>query len=195
VKKPTIRIVGGKFKRTPIRVPNALQLRPTPNRVRETLFNWLNHLWYGDFTNKCVVDLFAGSGALGFEAASRGAHTVYMIESDPIALKALHSLRKRLAAENVKIIPGDAFRAIQRIPKSSIDLILLDPPFQNDWWDACWRAIIPLCQPGTLVYLEANHLPKLNPHFVQLRQSKAGQVHFMLLAFETHDKSSDNPCY
>ena len=195
MKKPTIRIVGGKFKRTPIRVPNALELRPTPDRVRETLFNWLHHQWQGDFADKHVVDLFAGSGALGFEAASRGAHTVHMVESNPIAIKALHSLRKRLAAENVKIISGDAFRAIHRIPKSSIDLILLDPPFQTDWWDACWRAIIPLCRPGTLVYLEANQLPKPNENFVRLRQSRAGQVHFMLLAFETHDKSSDNPCY
>ena len=67
-----IRIVGGQYRRTPIAVPDVETLRPTPDRVRETLFNWLNHLWGGEFSDKQVLDLFAGSGALGFEAASRG---------------------------------------------------------------------------------------------------------------------------
>jgi 16S rRNA (guanine(966)-N(2))-methyltransferase RsmD len=81
--KKYIRIVGGQFRRTPIEVIEADGLRPTPDRVRETLFNWLNFFWQGDFQSKRVLDLFAGSGALGFEAASRGVAHVQMVEQHP----------------------------------------------------------------------------------------------------------------
>src|SRR5690554_6979115 len=101
MKKHVIRIVGGQYRRTPIPVPDVAGLRPTPDRVRETLFNWLAYFWGGDFSDKRVLDLFAGTGALGFEAASRGVEHVQMVESDPIALAALRALRTRLNASQI----------------------------------------------------------------------------------------------
>src|SRR5690606_22267071 len=98
-----IRIVGGQYRRTPIAVPDVESLRPTPDRVRETLFNWLTHLWGGEFADKQVLDLFAGSGALGFEAASRGVSHVQMVEHDRTALAALRGLRDKLQAQAVRI--------------------------------------------------------------------------------------------
>src|SRR5690606_3927346 len=107
-----IRIVGGSYRRTPIAVIDAPGLRPTPDRVRETLFNWLTHLWQGEFADKHVLDLFAGSGALGFEAASRGAGQVVMVETDRRTVQALRALRDKLGAQAVQVRPGDALVAL-----------------------------------------------------------------------------------
>ncbi|MEO6958493.1 MAG: RsmD family RNA methyltransferase, partial [Burkholderiaceae bacterium] len=108
MKKHLIRIVGGDYRHTPIPVIDAPGLRPTPDRVRETLYNWLQHLWARNFSDKRVLDLFAGSGALGFEAASRGAALVHMVENNPAAVTALRALRAKLKADKVRIDPGDA---------------------------------------------------------------------------------------
>ena len=98
-----VRIIGGQFRRTPIRVSVAPGLRPTPDRVRETLFNWLDHL-LGDLSRVRALDLFAGTGALGFEMASRGARDVVLVDSSPRAVAALHELRLRLAAAAVTVL-------------------------------------------------------------------------------------------
>src|SRR5437868_2301188 len=103
-----VRIIGGQWKRTPLAVLDAEGLRPTPDRVRETVFNWINHLLEGTWQHVRCLDLFAGTGALGFEAASRGASQVTMVESNPQAVKQLQAIKAKLKAEQVDILRGDA---------------------------------------------------------------------------------------
>ena len=102
-----VRIIGGIWKRTPLPVLNAEGLRPTPDRVRETVFNWLNHLLDGDWQRVACLDLFAGAGALGFEAASRGAAKVVMVEDNPAAVRQLEVVKTKLKAEQVSIQTSD----------------------------------------------------------------------------------------
>ncbi len=177
-----IRIVAGQYRRTPIPVPDVPGLRPTPDRVRETLFNWLAHLWDGDFADKRVLDLFAGSGALGFEAASRGAAQVQMVERDRHAVAALRALRDKLHANAVRIHAGDSLEALQRMDASRYDLVLLDPPFNQGWLPRLWPllpAVLPENGPG-LVYVEAEAPCEAPGGFELLRDAKAGAVHYHL---------------
>ena len=150
-----IRIVGGQYRRTPIAVPDVETLRPTPDRVRETLFNWLNHLWGGEFSDKQVLDLFAGSGALGFEAASRGVAHVQMVERDRTAASALRTLRDKLKADMIRIHVGDAMQVTERMDASRFDLILLDPPFGQGWLPRLWPLLPGILTENGLVYVEA----------------------------------------
>lgn len=183
MKKHLIRIVGGEYRRTPIPVVEAPFLRPTPDRVRETLFNWLHHLWAGEFADKSVLDLFAGTGALGFEAASRGVKHVQMVEKHPAAVAALRALRDRLNAPAVRILSGDARLALERMEAACFDLILLDPPFGQQWLDsALWQRLPGLLTQDGLVYIEAETIPDIPDTFAIIRQSRAGKVHFLLLA-------------
>jgi len=182
----TIRIVGGDYRRTPIAVVDAAHLRPTPDRVRETLFNWLHHLWGGRFDDKSVLDVFAGSGALGFEAASRGAGFVQMVENHPAAVAALRALRNKLDARSVRIHAGDAEAVLQRL-HARFDLILLDPPFTQHWFDRLWGRLPALLTPAGLVYAEAPKAIAAPAGFTLLRQGRAGQVHFHLLAHTTEN--------
>jgi len=207
MKTHSIRIVGGQYRQTPIPVIDAPGLRPTPNRVRETLFNWLRHLWDGQFHDKQVLDLFAGSGALGFEAASQGAAYVQMVEQHPQAVAALRRLRNKLDAHQVRIHAGDALTALARMPPGRFDLILLDPPFnqngsQNcgqDWlaqlwpqfWPQIWPFIPALLRPDGLVYIESESALMPPEHLALVRQGRAGQVHFGLLRCK---KSTIIPC-
>ena len=176
----TIRIVAGQYRRTPIPVPDVPGLRPTPDRVRETLFNWLAHLWDGEFAGKRVLDLFAGSGALGFEAASRGVAQVQMVERDRAAAAALRALRDKLGADAVRIHAGDALEALERMDASRYDLVLLDPPFNQGWLPRLWPQL-PAVLPGNgLVYVEAESPCPAPEGFELLRNGKAGAVHYHL---------------
>ena len=179
--KKYIRIVAGQYRRTPIPVVDAPGLRPTPDRVRETLYNWIHHLWSGHFEDKQVLDLFAGSGALGFEAASRGVQHVQMVEQDPRAIAALRNLRDKLKAENVRIHAGDVNLAMKRMDASRFDLILLDPPFGMGWLERLWPALPDLLKPGGLVYLESEKKLNIPDNFQLLRQDSAGNVHYHLV--------------
>lgn len=178
-----IRIVGGQYRRTPIVVPDVETLRPTPDRVRETLFNWLNHLWGGEFADKQVLDLFAGSGALGFEAASRGVAHVQMVERDKTAASALRTLRDKLKADMIRIHVGDAMQVVERMDASRFDLILLDPPFGQGWLPRLWPILPGILAEGGLVYVEAESPIEPPDGFEILRQDKAGAVHYHLLEF------------
>ncbi len=178
-----IRIVGGQYRRTPIAVPDVETLRPTPDRVRETLFNWLNHLWGGDFADKQVLDLFAGSGALGFEAASRGVAHVQMVERDKTAASALRTLRDKLKADMIRIHVGDAMQVAERMDASRFDLILLDPPFGQGWLPRLWPLLPGILTERGLVYVEAETSIEAPEGFTILRQDKAGAVHYHLLEF------------
>ena len=190
--KKYIRIVAGQYRRTPIEVPDLPGLRPTPDRVRETLFNWLNFFWQGDFSNKQVLDLFAGSGALGFEAASRGVPHVQMVESNPVAVTALRKLRDKLGAKMVRIHPADAWQALARLDEARFDLIFLDPPFGLGLIPGLLEQVCPLLVPGALVYVEAESAVQPIEGYIALRQSRAGAVHYQLLqrvASQEHDHS------
>ena len=192
MKKHLIRIVGGEYRRTPIPVVEGTGLRPTPDRVRETLYNWLQHLWNSDFSDKRVLDLFAGSGALGFEAASRGATHVQMVENNPAAVAALRALQTRLHAGHVSIMAGDARSAIKQMPSAAFDLILLDPPFGRNWLDELWALLPSILAPCGLIYVESEKAVTPPEPFEIVRQNRAGHVYFHLIRFAAPQKTVNN---
>lgn len=193
MKKHLIRIVGGDYRRTLIPVVDAEGLRPTPDRVRETLYNWLQHLWAGNFSDKRVLDLFAGTGALGFEAASRGAAHVQMVETNPNAIVALRALRNKLNATNVRIHTGDAKIVIHRLEAARFDLVLLDPPFGQGWLEKIWDQLPRLLEPQGLIYAESEAPFSAPDSFETLREGRAGNVHYRLLQFAASQKIDNNP--
>jgi 16S rRNA (guanine(966)-N(2))-methyltransferase RsmD len=146
-----VRIIGGQWKRSKIKVIDKPGLRPTPDRVRETLFNWLGQ----DLTDWRCVDAFAGTGALGFEAASRGAQSVLMLEQDAQLVTLLSQTRERLKAHTVQVQKGDAMMALQRLAPSSLDVVFLDPPFEGSHFENALKAAAKAVVPGGWVYLEA----------------------------------------
>ena len=176
-----IRIVGGQYKRTKIPVPNREGLRPTPDRVRETLFNWLGQ----DLTGWRCADVFAGTGVLGFEAASRGAADVLLCEQDAALVAPLQALKTRLKADTVRIERGDGLSALRRLSAGSMQLVLLDPPFESSLFEPALKAAAQALAPAGLVYLEAPRAwanEELLPLGLQVHRSgKAGAVHFHLL--------------
>jgi 16S rRNA (guanine(966)-N(2))-methyltransferase RsmD len=146
-----VRIIGGQWKRSKIKVIDRPGLRPTPDRVRETLFNWLGQ----DLTDWRCVDAFAGTGALGFEAASRGAQSVLMLEQDAQLVMLLSQTRERLKAHTVQVQKGDAMMALQRLAPNSLDVVFLDPPFEGSHFENALKAAAKAVVPGGWVYLEA----------------------------------------
>jgi len=179
-----VRIIGGTWKRTPLSVAGVPGLRPTPDRVRETLFNWLLHL-RPDVAELSGLDLFAGTGALGFELASRGARLVTMVESHALALDGLRATRARLHAHQVEIIAGDALAVAGRLPDGAFDMVFLDPPFEASLRHAALVAARRLLAAHGLIYLEAPST--LTPAEAQesgfelVRAGHAGRVAFHLL--------------
>ena len=145
-----LRIIGGQWRRHKLPVPDAPGLRPTPDRVRETLFNWLGQ----DLSGWTVLDAFAGTGALGFEAASRGAARVQMLERDPTLARGLLASRERLGASAVSITQADALGWMRR-GAEVFELVLLDPPFEAELFEAALGAALPCLVPDGWIYLEA----------------------------------------
>lgn len=177
----TVRIVGGQWKRTPLAVLDKPGLRPTPDRVRETLFNWLGQ----DLTGWRCVDAFAGTGALGFEAASRGAAQVLLLEQDAALIAQLKSVRTRLDAQAVTVRRGDGVAGLKALAAASVDLVFLDPPFDAGLFEPALKAAVKLLATGGQVYLEApdawDHA-RLAPFGLAVhRHLKAGAVHAHLL--------------
>lgn len=188
-----VRIIGGQWKRTPLAVLNAEGLRPTPDRVRETVFNWLTHLLDGQWERIACLDLFAGTGALGFEAASRGAARVTMVESDAAAVRQLEATKQKLRAEHVGIVRGDAVAIANRLAAGSVaensrfNLIFLDPPYQQNWLEK----ILPICtgllKEGGLIYAESEQIlsSEASPDWLDgweiVRADQAGMVFYHLL--------------
>ncbi|MES2537761.1 MAG: 16S rRNA (guanine(966)-N(2))-methyltransferase RsmD [Pseudomonadota bacterium] len=188
-----VRIIGGQWKRTPLAVLNAEGLRPTPDRVRETVFNWIDHLFDRQWANIACLDLFAGTGALGFEAASRGAGRVVMIEENTPAVRQLEATREKLHAQQVSIQRADALSTAQGLAarmdgqSGRFDLIFLDPPYHEDWL----AKMLPLCgdlltEEG-LVYAEAEQSlvsdapPAWLDGWSVVRAGQAGMVCYHLL--------------
>ncbi len=178
-----IRIIGGDLKRMQIPVADVPGLRPTPDRVRETLFNWVHHLWQGNYQDKSVLDLFAGSGALGFEAASRGVQHVQMVESHPKALQNLRETRDKLNLSQVRIHSHDAIKVLSRMDASRFDLVMLDPPFNTDLLTQVKPFLEAIVKPGGLVYIESEQAQMLDSPFELIRESKAGMVFFHLFEY------------
>ena len=177
--KNEVRIIGGQWKRSKLPVADRPGLRPTPDRVRETLFNWLGQ----DLTGWRVLDAFAGSGALGFEAASRGAAEVLLIERDAALVRTLAEVKTRLRADAVRVQAGDALAWLSRCGPERFELVLLDPPFDADLADAALAAAVPTVAPGGFVYLEAGREVEATPvGFICHRHLRAGAVHSHLFA-------------
>jgi 16S rRNA (guanine(966)-N(2))-methyltransferase RsmD len=173
-----VRIVGGQFKRSKLPVADKPGLRPTPDRVRETLFNWLGQ----DLTGWRVLDAFAGSGALGFEAASRGATEVLLLERDAELVRSLNHSRERLQASAVRVENADALAWMKACAPQRFDLVLLDPPFGSDLAAPALKAAKKIVVPGGFVYLEAPAaLAEAPPGMEFHRSGRAGAVHFNLL--------------
>lgn len=176
-----VRIIGGKFKRTRLPVIDRPGLRPTPDRVRETLFNWLGQ----DLTGWRCLDAFAGSGALGFEAASRGAAEVVLVERDAVLVAQLQRVQTQLKADVVRVVRGDGLAVIGQVPAQSLDLVLLDPPFDSDLFEAALAASAGLLVASGCLYLEAParwsdaRLQQLG--LAAHRYLRAGAVHAHLL--------------
>ena len=176
-----VRIIGGQWKRSKLPVADLPGLRPTPDRVRETLFNWLGQ----DLDGWRCLDVFAGSGALGFEAASRGASLVVLVERERALVRSLHETRERLGAEAVRIESADALAYLRRGQPSSFELVFVDPPFDANLFEAAITAAAPLAVPGGFIYLEADR-PFTDDAVAALglkvhRHARAGAVHFHLL--------------
>lgn len=176
-----IRIIGGQWRRSVLKVLDKPGLRPTPDRVRETLFNWLGQ----DLTGWRCVDAFAGTGALGLEAASRGAAQVVVLEQDPDLVRALEQQVQKLKASALQVQRGDALAALQRLAAGAFDLVFLDPPFDGPWFEPALQAATRLVPVGGWIYLEAPvawGADALAPLHLQLqRHLKAGAVHAHLL--------------
>jgi 16S rRNA (guanine(966)-N(2))-methyltransferase RsmD len=188
-----VRIIGGRWKRTPLPVANLPGLRPTTGRVRETVFNWLNHRFGGSLAGLRVLDLFAGSGAMGFEAASRGAASVVMAEQNPAAAAALNAIKARLGAQMVEVIRGDALATASFYVRSgrSFDLIFIDPPYRLGWLERTLPLAGELLNSGGLVYVESEaplgEAGMAAIGFEILRADKAGQVFYHLLRLSRSD--------
>ena len=176
-----VRIIGGLWKGSKLPVASAPSLRPTPDRVRETLFNWLGQ----DLTHWRCLDAFAGSGALGFEAASRGAAEVVLLERDLNLVRSLNDSKQRLKATQVRIENSDAVTWMARCAPDAFELIFIDPPFDAQLFDAALDAATRIVVPQGFVYLEADRAfapDALAARGLRVhRQGRAGAVHFHLL--------------
>ncbi len=171
-----MRIIGGQWRSRWLRFPALPGLRPTPDRVRETLFNWLGQ----DLTGRLCLDLFAGSGALGLEAASRGAKLTVLVERDARALRALRESVQALGADAVELQRADALEFL-RSDARSYDVVFLDPPYAMEDRLPLLESARPRLAPGGLVYMETARPLPLPPPWEALRLLRAGAVHCQLL--------------
>jgi 16S rRNA (guanine(966)-N(2))-methyltransferase RsmD len=175
-----VRIIGGRWKRSKLPVADRPGLRPTPDRVRETVFNWLGP----ELDGWRCLDAFAGSGALGFEAASRGAAEVVLVERDPALVAQLAASKARLGGEMLRIERADAMQWMARAASDAFELVLLDPPFDSSAALPAMRAAARIVVPGGFVYVEAPEPIDAEraaaAGLAPWRASRAGNVHFHL---------------
>lgn len=176
-----VRIIGGEWRSRIITFPGSPDLRPTPDRVRETLFNWLGQ----DLSGKTCLDLFAGSGALGFEAASRWAARVVMVESDPKILKALQTSSQKLQAEQIELVAMDALKFVTS-DRRMFDVIFLDPPYRLKMLPELLLLLPPHLVKDGLVYVEGENLSEPAVGWRVWRSGRAGKVSYQLLKSETN---------
>jgi 16S rRNA (guanine966-N2)-methyltransferase len=178
-----VRIIGGVHRGRRIAVADRPGLRPTPDRVRETLFNWLGQRLDG----LACLDLFAGSGALGFESASRGAARVVMVENDADAFRALEESHRTIGFPTVELVFGDAFDYLQR-GDARFDVVFLDPPFRQNALASALERLPPRLAPGARVYVEAPDVHVSGAGWSELKRARAGQVSYQLLEWRGDDQ-------
>lgn len=175
-----LRIIAGRWRGVPISFPDRPELRPTPDRVRETIFNWLQPVIVGA---RCL-DLFAGSGALGFESLSRGAAHVAFVDRDPHIVRHLEATAHKLATADARFIASDAMGYLAGEP-TPFDIVFLDPPYASDVLSAvCLQLGRGWLRPSAWVYVEASAevgLPALPAGWSIHRSKAAGQVGYHLL--------------
>lgn len=183
-----VRIIGGLHRGRKIRFPDHQGLRPTSDRVRETLFNWLQPCLPG---SSCL-DLFSGSGALGLEAASRGAARVTMLEKAPVVARQLEENRRLLALDRVEVIQADALEWLKQ-ESSPYDIVFLDPPFAENLLSESVRLLDGgWLKSGTRIYLEMDlhgTVPQLPESWSLLKEKKAGSVAYRLYSCENGEKN------
>jgi len=179
-----VRIIGGHWKRSWLPVLALDGLRPTPDRVREALFNWLGQ----DLAGWHCLDLFAGTGVLGFEAASRGAARVTLVERHPKLVRSLDSAKARLDARAVTVVQADVAKWLRATPPQPHDLVLLDPPYHAGWLDRLLPMMPAWLGPQGRLYVECEYalteerLAVCGADGLEvIRAAKAGQVHYHLL--------------
>jgi 16S rRNA (guanine966-N2)-methyltransferase len=168
-----VRLIGGQWKKSKLPVLDRPGLRPTPDRVRETLFNWLGQ----DLTGWRVLDAFAGSGALGFEAASRGAGEVVLLERDAALARSLAASKDRLHADALQVHAGDALSWMDSAAHGRFDLVLLDPPFDAGLHGRATDAALKLLSPGGWLYVESDRALEPPAGCEAHRHLHAGAVH------------------
>ena len=181
--KGEIRIIAGEYRGRRIKVAPRPGLRPTPDRVRETLFNWLGQWLDG----QSCLDLFAGSGALGFEAASRGAPRVVMVESDGAAYSALETARAKIGARAVELVRGDANEYLAR-SRERFDVVFLDPPFRQNALPAVLEQLESRLAQTARVYIESAAPAVLGEGWRELKRARAGQVSYQLFEWRGDDQ-------
>jgi len=175
-----VRIIAGKWRSRIVKFPASAELRPTPDRVRETLFNWLGQRLDG----LACLDLFAGSGALGFEAASRGAARVVMVERDRRVAAGLRESSRALEAPDIEVVEGDAIGYLGSA-KDRFDVAFLDPPYASDLVARALAALPPRLAAGARVYVESSAPLAAAGPWRTLREDRAGAVRYALLELAT----------
>lgn len=177
-----LRIVAGKWRSRLLPVADVAGLRPTAERVRETLFNWLAPVIEG---TRCL-DLYAGTGALGFEALSRGAASVEFVENSRLAVNTLRECIEQLGATNVTVHEADAMAVLKSGCKEPFNLVFLDPPFAIDRYEELCRLLAEhgWLAKGAQVYLEqssSQQIPRLPDGWELLKEKTAGNVRYSLI--------------
>lgn len=182
-----VRIIGGRWKRSLLPIVPADGLRPTPDRVRKTVFDWLTHYFGGSLEGRSVLDLFAGTGALGFEAASRGAAPIAFRDSHPAVIERIRRNAERFGASAVDARRSDALEAIASCQSLGMrfDVVFLDPPFGSDLLARTLRRVPPILKPGGLIYAEGPRqlgTEDFGPlGLAAYRSDRAGEVFYHLL--------------
>jgi len=174
-----VRIIGGRHRGRRIAVADAPGLRPTPDRVRETLFNWLGQ----DLAGRTTLDLYAGTGALTLEAQSRGAALSVAIDRNAALVRGIAGAAAAMGVEAIELHVGDALRHLARESRR-FDVVFLDPPFADDPWRALFASLPARLSADARVYAEAAHEIDAPAGWTRLRHDRAGSVHYHLLALE-----------
>jgi 16S rRNA (guanine966-N2)-methyltransferase len=175
-----VRVIGGRYRGRPIRFPAAPGLRPTPDRVRETLFNWLGQ----ELSGRIVLDLYAGSGALSLEALSRGAALAVAVDRNAALVRALGATAREWGAEALETHVADA-RSFLSTETRRFDIVFLDPPFGDDPWPWLLAECVARLLPAGVVYAEAARELEPPVGLTRRRHARAGRVHYHLLQVET----------
>lgn len=177
-----MRIIGGEWRSRLVTFPDALALRPTPDRVRETLFNWLGQ----DLSGRRVLDLFAGSGVLGLEALSRGAVAATLVDGSREAARALKASAAALGASRAEVLQCDALEFLRHYRGPPFDVVFLDPPYASNLAEPALALLRPHLAPGAAVYVETPS-PVAPAGWTVLRSGRAGAVSYQLLQGENDD--------